>query len=85
MPPSPVVIDLRGWKLKQPNVAEDARVPAANRRAKTAGGVFDDPQTVGFREREHRVHVGAEAEEMHRDDAHRSRRHAAIRGASRSR
>ncbi len=42
MPPSPVVIDLRGWNEKAATSPEPARWPAAQRRAGRAGGILDD-------------------------------------------
>ena len=58
------------------HVPDGPQLPAAIRRAHGLRGVLDDEQVVLAREREHLVHRGGLAEEMHRDDGLRARRDA---------
>ena len=69
MPPSPVVIDLRGWKLKRAEVAERAgvaAVAASAPNAQAASSTTHRPCRRG--DRVDGVHVRAQPEQVHRDD-----------------
>ena len=67
-PPSPVVMDLRGWKLKQVTglIAPTGRpryvAPSAGR------GVLDHRQVVALGDLQHGVQIGRQADLVHRDD-----------------
>ena len=65
MPPSPVVITLRGWKEKQASAQRADGRPCS--RADRAGGVLDDRHAGGSRARG-RVHVGGHADLVHQHD-----------------
>ena len=68
-PPSPAVMPLRPWKLKQ---AMSARLPAGRapvRRARGAGGVLHQPQAVPVGDRPQLVVVGRLTERVDGDDA----------------
>src|SRR4051794_34674526 len=65
---------LSGMEAEAASIAESAAMPIAIPRAEAAGGILDHPQAVAPRDIDDRVHVGAETEQVNRDDPHCSSR-----------
>ena len=86
MPPSPVVITLRGWNEKQAT-RRAARRSAASRppmqdlAAEGAGGVLDHGRPWRSRDRHDRGEIAGHAHLVHADDARVSRVIASAIGA----